>query len=818
MEDWRSAAEFHARGPKDVKVFDIDPEAGKLSRDWLVKSNEYLEKGDTVETPMTGILADLTLVQDEPKSKHIFKLFDKEYHGRALIVRFAPDSRWLEELSNDTTAGDLLQHVSWLTLDAYNKIAKVDPVEDPNLGFETLDEAKAMDYFRCDMAQILAYAVREWGTGDGRAHLRQHNLMREIANPDDKDNPVTLIYDIAKIRSIVTKWRNLDDGIARKAAEEKAAAEAAVATAEADGFQEGMPEDYDDKTAGEVLAALNLTRDADLSEVNRELEARGLFRQIGDKSYYRKDMVDALLHPHPPATADIEAGEDTGEPLLQGFIGDFSPHHFAGAELNMVKLNRASAQLPDTISDYQVYRAMWENGIYNFSDVENERANALRNVFGLPPLLDDATEPLEPVTPSTYRPQTQPTCRSTGGPSKQSWGIGAKPETAEPVEPVTLPWRSMDDLPLVGAILTDPVEPVAAAPETADTTSKQAWTPAPRAWNGVMVSTGTEIDAAKANEDATWAALEAGLKSGTAAPPVTEPVAPVEPVEATDEPEDDEPETFDEEIIEEPVAATPEPVKQPKRAVTVKSAEKGLIQKKTDLRTALSEINLVIARRFHEEAQIPNTVTLLAVSRVLEDGDLYHMAPEDRIPTLRAALGLPPLETAPTLDAGQPVEGTDDEAPQYDSLPYGERELADRKLRDQIVHLIGQADREALGTLSRVLGPNKLLLGGSADQQRDRVKQLADTLDRVLSILRQIEPLVTEAFDHLDVAKAERTPSIDEIVAFYATMRDGERRILWQRPDGAPKIDVTAYVVRTATSGDITLPVTPLTGDQPSIH
>ena len=77
MEDWRSAAEFHARGPKDVKVFDIDPEAGKLSRDLLVKSNEYLEKGDTVETPMTGILAGLTLVQDEPKSKHIFKLFDK---------------------------------------------------------------------------------------------------------------------------------------------------------------------------------------------------------------------------------------------------------------------------------------------------------------------------------------------------------------------------------------------------------------------------------------------------------------------------------------------------------------------------------------------------------------------------------------------------------------------------------------------------------------------------------------------------------------------------------------------------------------------
>ena len=130
------------------------------------------------------------------------------------------------------SVGDLLQHVSWLTLDAINKVSQTHAPEDPNLGFEELDEAKTMDYFRCDMAQIHAYAVREWGTGDGRAHLRQHDLMREIANPDEKDNPVTLIYNIAKIRGIVTKWRSLDDGNARKDAEDKA-------KAEADGFAEG---------------------------------------------------------------------------------------------------------------------------------------------------------------------------------------------------------------------------------------------------------------------------------------------------------------------------------------------------------------------------------------------------------------------------------------------------------------------------------------------------------------------------------------------------------------------------------------------------
>jgi hypothetical protein len=81
----------------------------------------------------------------------------------------------------------------------------------------------------------------------------------------------------------------------------------------------------------------------------------------------------------------------------------------------------------------------------------------------------------------------------------------------------------------------------------------------------------------------------------------------------------------------------------------------------------------------------------------------------------------------------------------------------------------------------------------------------------------RVEPLIAAVFDHLDVAKAERTPTFDEIIALYANVRGGERRTLWQRPAGEPMIDVLAYVVQTATKGDITLPVAPH-GDQPSVH
>ena len=175
-----------------------------------------------------------------------------------------------------------------------------------------------------------------------------------------------------------------------------------------------------------------------------------------------------------------------------------------------------------------------------------------------------------------------------------------------------------------------------------------------------------------------------------------------------------------------------------------------------------------------------------------------------------------------TTEPVEPVEATTEPAePEivpYGKLPYGERELADRKLQDAIIGLVQQADREALRTLTQVLGPNKQLLGGSADQQRERVKQLADTLDKVLSVVRQIEPLITDVMDHLDVAKSERSPTFDEIIAFYANTRGGERRTLWQKPEGDPKIDVLAYVVKTATKGEITLPTMPDEGDQPSIH
>ena len=78
-----NCADFHARAPKKVKVFDIDPETGKLSRDFEMMDNEYLEKGDTVETPLSGILAGLTMVQDEAASKHTFSLFDKRYWSGA---------------------------------------------------------------------------------------------------------------------------------------------------------------------------------------------------------------------------------------------------------------------------------------------------------------------------------------------------------------------------------------------------------------------------------------------------------------------------------------------------------------------------------------------------------------------------------------------------------------------------------------------------------------------------------------------------------------------------------------------------------------
>jgi hypothetical protein len=587
-----NSANFHARAPKKVRVFDIDPETGKLSRDFEMMDNEYLEKGDTVETPMSGILDGLTLVQDETKSRHMFSIFDKRYAGRSLIVRFDADSRWLAPLATSVSAGDLLQHVSWITLDAVNKAAHIQPVADPNEGFEELDDAKAQDYFGCDMAHIRDYAVREWGTGDGQAHLRQHDMLREIANTDDKDAPVTLIYHVAKIRGIVQKWRSLEEGKARAEAEAKA-------KAEADGFRNlGSVEAHDlfgprpelDNRVREIFGLpLNEGNGQANGEVDDLLEKAGCFRIVAGRQYWHVEKLRRLLATgtteevqHPPASDAVDGGFGTGP-------------------------------TPEPVE-------------------HPPASEAADGGFGTGPAkpVTETTEPVEPVEATT--------------------------ELAEPVQPVEATTE-----------LAEPVQPVEATTEPAE--------------------------------------------------PVEATTEPVEPVTATTEPA-------------EPVEATTEPVE--------------------------------------------------------------------------------PVEA--TTEPAEP------EIVPYGKLPYGERELADRKLQDAIIGLVQQADRKALRTLTQVLGPNKQLLGGSADQQRERVKQLADTLDKVLSVVRQIEPLITDVMDHLDVAKSERSPTFDEIIAFYANTRGGERRTLWQKPEGDPKIDVLAYVVKTATKGEITLPTMPDEGDQPSIH
>ena len=97
----------------------------------------------------------------------------------------------------------------------------------------------------------------------------------------------------------------------------------------------------------------------------------------------------------------------------------------------------------------------------------------------------------------------------------------------------------------------------------------------------------------------------------------------------------------------------------------------------------------------------------------------------------------------------------------YGGMTYEDRALVDRKLIGAITGRYVQMERVAIGCLTRLRGL------GQADgaKTREWLADALDTVDKMLSAVRQSKPEVTTLADHLDVVKGEAMPGLVKLKA-----------------------------------------------------
>lgn len=288
--------DFGAREPMKVDVLSIDPVTGKVERSAMMDNEIVASPDNKMLTALGEPFEGLSLMLIDGGSIFAFTIGGQRCKGRSFVVRLEPEGQWLAPLAMRLSTTEVIEHITFNTLQAAAKDAgEVLPI-DPNTGFEQLERGQQYDqvwrdYFGFSLMQIETLLSEQLGS-------RVYDDFQK-AGYHRRDGTKSL-WNVAKLRALTEK------------------AKADLAAAKADGFEKVDAATFtaifgtDDSQERQKLVRQGLGLAVDPPQpIGKPLEDEGYLRRIAGTNLWKLQMLPELVE-----RGRAKANEPAADPVV----------------------------------------------------------------------------------------------------------------------------------------------------------------------------------------------------------------------------------------------------------------------------------------------------------------------------------------------------------------------------------------------------------------------------------------------------------------------------------------------------------------------